>query len=114
MRVQNAYGQIQDINLVPWQPFMKNELGTSGLFRLRRVANLEPVLNELIGLGLIVTIKYPPVNTEYIAIASYDALGKPYALNPAFANFILVKNRTMVPQVLENYDRTKLQWSNAV
>lgn len=113
MRVQNNFGGIQDVKLMPGQPFMKNDFGTSGLFRLRRVANLEPVLNELIGLGLVVTIKYPPVNTEYIAMASYDASGNPHALNPPFGYFI-VKSRTMVPQVLENYDHTKLQWSNAV
>lgn len=113
MRYLDNSGNMQTFKLSPWQPFMKNDFGTSGLFRLRRVANLEPVLNELIGLGLVVTIKYPPVNTEYIAMASYDASGNPHVLSPPFGYFI-VKSRTMVPQVLENYDHTKLQWSNAV
>ncbi|WP_233619785.1 DUF3987 domain-containing protein [Citrobacter amalonaticus] len=114
MRAQHGNGQIQDVKLAPWQPFMKNDLGTSGLLRLRRVANLEPVLNELIGLGLVVTIKYPPVNTEYIAMAGYDSFGNPGVMYPAFANFIIDKSRTQVPQVLENYDHSRLQWRDVI
>ncbi|EEZ2790505.1 DUF3987 domain-containing protein [Escherichia coli] len=114
MRFPNNFGVIQEVKLIPWQPFMKNDFETSGLFRLRRVANLEPVLNELIGLGLVVTIKYPPVNTEYIAMAGYDSFGNPGVMYPAIANFIIVKSRTQVPQVLENYDHSRLQWRDVI
>ncbi|EEP7761496.1 DUF3987 domain-containing protein [Salmonella enterica] len=114
MRFPNNHGGIQEVKLIPWQPFMKNDFETSGPLRLRRVANLEPVLDELIALGLVVLIRYPVSNTIYIAMAGYDVSGNAYAMNPAYANFIIVKSKTMIPQVLENYDHSQLQWRDMV
>lgn len=103
-------GQVTNIRLNPWQPFSKNELETHGPARLRRVEHLTPVLNQLIQLGLIVTISYPPQRAIYIAMAGTDMNGYIYANSPFFANFIFVDCRNNATPPLSGYDFTRLQW----
>lgn len=111
MKVTNIQtGQVADVKLNPWQPFSKNELETHGPARLRRVEHLTPVLNQLIQLGLIVTISYPPQRAIYIAMAGTDMNGYIYANNPFFANFIAVDYRNNATPPLSGYDFTRLQW----
>lgn len=60
---------------------LRNELETHGPARLRKAERLIPVLNQLIQLGLIVTICYPPQRALYISMAGTDAYGNIVALN---------------------------------
>lgn len=108
--VVNQYGGTQDVNLNPWQPFLKNELETHGPARLRKIERLTPVLNQLIQLGLIVTICYPPQRALYIAVAQPDAYGYIYPLNPFFPQFNLVDRKNNVTPPLSGYDPARLQW----
>lgn len=103
-------GQVIDVKLQPWQPFSKNELETHGPARLRRVEHLTPVLNQLIQLGLIITICYPPHRALYIAMAGTDMNGHIYANKPFFANFMSVDYKNNASPPMSGYDFTRLQW----
>ncbi|BEM64691.1 hypothetical protein SME23J_37180 [Serratia marcescens] len=103
-------GQAENIKLQPWQPFSKNELETHGPARLRRIENLTPVLNQLIQLGLIVTISYPPQRALYIAMAVTNEYGYTFALNSFSSNYNLVDIKSHVTPSLSGYDFTRLQW----
>lgn len=106
----NQYGGTQDVNLTAWQPFSKNELETNGPARLRKIERLRPVLNQLIQLGLVVTICYPPQRAIYIAAAQSDVYGYIYPLNPFFTSFNQVDYRNNTTPPLSGYDFTRLQW----
>lgn len=107
--VNQQTGQPQEIKLQPWQPFLKNEIEMYGPAKLRKVGKLTPVLNQLIGLGLIVTIVYPPSKATHISMVSYDNFGNFSAVNaPYFCN--IINHRSSVEPVLNNYDSTKLHW----
>ncbi|WP_163305867.1 YfjI family protein [Enterobacter ludwigii] len=108
--VANHFSVAQDVNLNPWQPFSKNELETHGPARLRRVERLTPVLNQLIQLGLIVTICYPPQRALYIAVAQEGAYNYIYPLHPFFPQYHLVDYRNNATPPLTDYDPTRLQW----
>lgn len=111
MKVTNFQaGQVTDVRLNPWQPFSKNELETHGPARLRRIERLTPALNQLIQLGLIVTICYPPQRAIYIAAAQPDAYGNLYPLNPFFTPFNMVDYRNNATPPLSGYDSNRLQW----
>lgn len=111
MKVANSQtGLLQDIKLQPGQPFSKNELEMYGPAKLRKVDQLTPVLNQLIQLGLIVTICYPPHRAVYIAIAGVDMYGNIMAQNHFFASYTLVDCKNNTPPPLDGYDPTKLQW----
>ena len=111
MKVANSQtGLLQDIKLQPGQPFSKNELEMYGPAKLRKVDQLTPVLNQLIQLGLIVTICYPPHRAVYIAIAGVDMYGNIMAQNHFFASYILVDCKNNNTPQLDGYDPTKLQW----
>lgn len=114
IQTKNPYGYTEEVKALSWYPFPKNDIGTSGPVRMRGVAVYKPILDQLIGLGLIVLVKYPPVNTVYIAMASYDSFENLTVINYVFNNCTPVLTKNMVPQVLENYDRTKLQWREMV
>ncbi|MEG4684786.1 YfjI family protein [Enterobacter cloacae] len=103
-------GQAIDVKLQPWQPFSKNELETHGPARLRRVESLTPVLNQLIHLGLIVTISYPPQRALYIAMAGSDNYGNIYANRPFFTPFNLIDYKNNASSPLNGYDLARLQW----
>lgn len=103
-------GQVTDVRLNPWQPFSKNELETHGPARLRRVEHLTPVLNQLIQLGLIITICYPPHRALYIAMTGTDMNGHIYAKKPFFANFMSVDYKNNASSPLSGYDFTRLEW----
>lgn len=49
-------GQIQEMKIQPWQPFLNNEIEMYGPAKLRGIDQLNPALNQLIELGLIVTV----------------------------------------------------------
>lgn len=104
-------GQVTDVRLNPLQPFSKNELETHGPARLRRIERLTPALNQLIQLGLIVTIYYPPQRALYIAMAGTNAYGYIIALNPFFTQHNLVECRNNATPPLSGYDHSRLQWS---
>lgn len=108
--VVNQYGGTQDVNLKPCQPFLKNELETHGPARLRKIERLTPVLNQLIQLGLIVTICYPPQRALYIAIAGTSPYGNIFALNVFFTQYNLVDSRNNATPPLNGYDFNRLQW----
>ncbi|HGF0127298.1 YfjI family protein [Klebsiella michiganensis] len=108
--VVNQYGGTQDVNLKPCQPFLKNELETHGPARLRKIERLTPVLNQLIQLGLIVTICYPPQRALYIAIAGTSPYGNIFALNVFFTQYNLVDSRNNATPPLDGYDFNRLQW----
>ncbi|OKB64771.1 hypothetical protein BHU62_20970 [Serratia marcescens] len=111
MKVTNFQtGQVTNVRLNPWQPFLKNELETHGPSRLRRIERLTPALNQLIQLGLIVTICYPPQRAIYIAMAGTNMNGYICANNPFFANFIAVEYKNNATTPLSGYDSTRLQW----
>lgn len=111
MKVTNFQaGQVTDVRLNPWQPFSKNELETHGPARLRRIERLTPALNQLIQLGLIVTICYPPQRAIYIAAAQPDAYGNLYPLKPFFTPFNMVDYRNNATPPLSGYDSNRLQW----
>lgn len=111
MKVTNFQaGQVTDVRLNPWQPFSKNELETHGPARLRRIERLTPALNQLIQLGLVVTICYPPQRAIYIAAAQLDAHGYIYPLNPFFNKFNTVDYRNNATPPLSGYDPNRLQW----
>lgn len=100
--------QPQEIKLQPGQPFLKNEIEMYGLAKLRKVEELNPVLNQLIGLGFIMTIHYPPSRALHIAMVNIDSLNNISAVNaPYIYNIVHFKNN--VESVLNNYDFTKLQ-----
>lgn len=103
-------GQFQDVTIQPYQPFLKNDLETSGPARLRRAERLMPVLNELIGLGFIVSIQYPPLRSVYIAMPNYDYSGNSYAINPTLTNVIILQNKYTTYPLIGGYDFTRLQW----
>lgn len=103
-------GQVTDVRLNPLQPFSKNELETHGPARLRRIERLTPALNQLIQLGVIVTICYPPQRALYIAMAGTNAYGHIIALNPFFTQYNLVGYRNNATPPLSGYDSNRLQW----
>lgn len=107
--LNNQTGQFQEIKLQAWQPFLRNEIEIYGPAKLRKADQLTPVLNQLIGLGLIVILQYPQSRALYIAVASADQFGNVFALNSVGqCNITHYKNN--VEPVLNNYDPTKLQW----
>lgn len=111
MKVATSYyGGFQDVNLKQWQPFLRNELETHGPARLRKAERLIPVLNQLIQLGLIVTICYPPQRALYISMAGTDAYGNIVALNNFFPQYNLVGYRNNATPPLSGYDSNRLQW----
>ncbi|MGQ6083823.1 hypothetical protein ACUNHE_24605, partial [Serratia sp. IR-2025] len=111
MKVTNFQtGQVTGVRINPWQPFSKNELETHGPARLRRIERLTPALNQLIQLGLVVTICYPPQRAIYIAAAQLDAHGYIYPLNPFFNKFNTVDYRNNATPPLSGYDPNRLQW----
>lgn len=111
MKVATSYyGGFQDVNLKQWQPFLRNELETHGPARLRKVERLTPVLNQLIQLGLIVTICYPPHRAIYIAAAQTDAYNYITPLNPFFSQYNLVDYKNNATPPLSGYDSDRLQW----
>nr|WP_224376661.1 hypothetical protein [Klebsiella michiganensis] len=111
MKVTNFQtGQVTDVRLNPWQPFSKNELETHGPARLRRIERLTPALNQLIQLGLIVTICYPPQRARYIAMAGTNPNGNIFALNVFFTQYNLVDYRNNATPPLSGYDFNRLQW----
>ena len=103
-------GQPCEVKLNPWQPFSKNELETHGPARLRKVEHLAPVFNELIQLGLIVTICYPPQRALYIAMTETNPQGYIHALNAVFSQHKLMDYRNNSTPSLSGYDPTRLQW----
>lgn len=106
--VNQQTGQPQEIKLQPGQPFLKNEIEMYGPAKLRKVEELNPVLNQLIGLGFIMTIHYPPSRALHIAMVNIDSLNNISAVNaPYMYNIVHFKNN--VESVLNNYDFTKLQ-----
>lgn len=109
--IANQFGGIQDVNLKEWQPFLKNELETHGPARLRKVERLTPVLNQLIQLGLIVTICYPPQRALYIAARYTDAYNYIRPHNPFFPNYNLVDYSNNSAAPLNGYDPNRLQWN---
>lgn len=111
MKVTTSYyGGFQYVNLKQWQPFLRNELETHGPARLRKAERLLPVLNQLIQLGLIVTICYPPQRALYIAMAGTNAYGNIVALNNFFPQYNLVGYRNNATPPLSGYDSNRLQW----
>lgn len=102
--------QVTDVRLNPWQPFSKNELQTHGPARLRKIERLTPALNQLIQLGLIVTICYPPQRALYIAVADTNVYGYIIALNACFTNHNLIDYRNNATPPLSGYDPDRLQW----
>lgn len=105
----NQTGQFQEMRLQPWQPFLKNEIEMYGPAKLRKINQLNPVLNQLIGLGLIVTIIYPPSRAIYISMAACDNFNNISAVNTLY-NYTLIHYKNNVEPVLNNYDATKLGW----
>ncbi|HHQ6539163.1 TPA: DUF3987 domain-containing protein [Serratia fonticola] len=100
----------QQLKLQQWQPFSKNEIITGGPARLRDAKKLEPVFDQLIGLGVIATICYPPLSALYVAIPFTNQLGSLEARNySAPYNFVSTKNNVECP--LDNYDWTRLRWN---
>lgn len=111
MKVTNFQtGQVTNVRLNPWQPFSKNDLETHGPSRLRRVENLTPVLNQLIKLGLIITISYPPQRALYIARATTNMYGYIVPFNSFFTSFTLEECQNNATPPLRDYDFTRLQW----
>lgn len=104
------YGVTRDVYLEPWQPFSKNELETHGPARLRKIERLMPVLNQLIQLGLIVTICYPPQHAIYIAVAQEGPYNCIYPLHPFFPQFNRVDYKNHATPPLSGYDFHRLQW----
>lgn len=110
MKIMNHQaGQFQEIKLQAWQPFLRNEIEIYGPAKLRKADLLTPVLNQLIGLGLIVTIIYPPSRAIHISMVNYDAFNNISAVNAPYP-YNIVHFRGNVESVLNNYDFTKLQW----
>ncbi len=108
--VASYYGGTRDVELEPWQPFSKNELETHGPARLRKIERLTPALNQLIQLGLIVTLCYPPQRALYISVAQTGANGYITPLYPFFPMFNVVDCRNYATPPLSGYDLTRLQW----
>ncbi|MCT4737195.1 YfjI family protein [Raoultella ornithinolytica] len=106
----NQYGGAREIELKKWQPFLKNEIMTNGPARLRKIDNLMPVLNQLIGLSLIMLIEYPDSHIQYVARAVFVDIGSNLPYEPFFERFNIKCDKYDVPRPLDNFDRTRLQW----
>lgn len=104
------YGGTRDIELEEWQPFFKNEIMTHGPARLRKIDNLMPVLDQLIGLSLIILIEYPDSHIQYIARTVFVDFGKNLPYKPFFERFNIKREKNDVPPPLDNFDWTRLQW----
>ena len=83
---------------------------TSGPAKLRKIDNLMPVLNQLIQLGLIVTLCYPPQRALYIAVAQEGPYNYITPLYPFFPQYHIVDRKNNATPPLSGYDFTRLQW----
>lgn len=96
----------------PWQPFLKYEVKQYAPGRLRGVGNkTEAAFEQLIRLGLIVTVRYPPYNEIYVAIPRIDQFGRQYPQFDPEAICELVQCRNNVEKPLDDYDYSRLRWS---
>lgn len=103
-------GQLCFVEREPWQPFLKHEVNQYAPNRLRGENRWEPAFNQLISLGRIMTISYPPYSEIYVAMPGTDIYGNINPLNSPPAGFQInkIKNSTEVP--LDGYDDSKLNW----
>ncbi|EMM7793225.1 DUF3987 domain-containing protein [Klebsiella oxytoca] len=94
----------------PWQPFLRYEVTQYAPGRLRGNKKTEPAFNELINLGLIMTISYPPSSEIYVALSGYDVNGNILPLNSPSTLFRIhqVRNNSVRPS--DNYDLSRLSW----
>ncbi|VXC65504.1 conserved hypothetical protein [Enterobacterales bacterium 8AC] len=96
----------------PWQPFLKYEVKQYAPGRLRGVGNkTEPAFEQLVGLGLIVTVRYPPYNEIYVAIPKVDPFGRQFLQHEPAAIYKLVQCKNNVERPLDDYDHSRLRWS---
>lgn len=114
-------GGLSYIDREPLNPFLKKELLTHGPGRLRNAQRINAALDELINLGLIVIINYPPSNESYIAMynknewphsymASY--LGDECGVINSPPGYNIKKQKRNLTISPSDYDFTQLQWDD--
>lgn len=99
-----------------WTAFPLTIIEQYGPAKLRRKEIFMPLLDELIALGLIATVDYPPNNLIYIVRSGIDSTGTqrifslpPYPnANPRIIKMCGNYANPMAPSI--KYDREKLRW----
>ena len=94
----------------PWQPILKYEINQYAPGRLRGSNKIEPVLNQLIKLGLIMTISYLPYREVYVGIPGegYGDHRQPYKGPAAITYIHEIKKGSEIPPI--GYDMSRLSW----
>jgi len=90
-------------------PFKKNEIEKLGPNRLRRIEKLEPVLNQLISMGLILVIRCDDSRTLYIAKA-LDG-GNSYTPPPPPIRSSVVSDKYNTPGKQVRLDEERLSYT---
>ena len=90
-------------------PILKHDFETSGIYKLRRVEKLMPVLYQLVFLGLICIIKPHPSSAQYIARVLPNGNVFTSSMTPQHS-FIMVATKYNTPGRQGNFDYEKLQY----
>ncbi|WP_075202080.1 MULTISPECIES: YfjI family protein [Serratia] len=115
--VLNAYTDNHErMKIRQGMPFPKNDILTSGPGRLRNSEIVEPVIEQLISLGLIAIIRYTPNGAQHISHPLVQTTS-----TPGYSNFVYNDSVPMVSIVSiidkrhvsrrnGNYDKVISQW----
>ena len=95
---------------VAWQPFLKYEINQYAPNRLRGENRWKPAFNELIRLGLIMTVKYPPYSEIYVAMPGVNNYGHVFPLNSPSTVFHIEKIKNSIENPPNGYDSSRLNW----
>ncbi|HIH1507404.1 TPA: DUF3987 domain-containing protein [Salmonella enterica] len=111
--INSATGGITKRAIMQYEPFKKREIGQRGPKSLRNIDVHNPLIDELISLGLIVQFSYPrgPI---MIGIPHYNGVANDfniYKIDKSFASPQSIKVKyNSPPSKYDDYDKNKLNW----